>query len=530
MAGRLIAIGVAVTAGALLLAASGTPRSTKEGGTFRVGISGRVEIDPALAPGGLSGAACAGLMATPDQPLPAGLRLVPEIAADYPVISRNRRTYTFTIRSGFRFSTGKPVAAADFAASINRILNPALEADVPPELLEIVGARRVLAGKAKTASGVIVRRGKLIVRLLRPVPSFPNGMTFCVLPASLPFDPEGVRAPVPSAGPYFISEYVVNERVVLERNRYYGGSRPHHVSRFLVTLGEPNPAALVDQVDRGELDYAAVPNGAYAPRAVEFTREYGVNKGQFWVKPGTFLRMFVLNTSRPLFRNNPKLRQAVNFAVDRKALLRERGGPPGGQLTDQYLMPTTLGFRDERIYPLQKPDLRRAKALARGHLRDAKAVLYTSTVLAPVAQAQVVKDNLAKIGINVDVQAFPVAVLFEKLATPGEPFDIGWIGWGSGRDPASFLNGLFYGRTIGTPDNVNYSYFNSTVYNRLLDRASQLTGDARARAFGDLDVRLSRDAAPAIPYSYDNTLTLVSARTGCVIVNPYLDLAAVCLK
>ena len=43
-------------------------------------------------------------------------------------------------------------------------------------------------------------------------------------------------------------------------------------------------------------------------------------------------------------------------------------------------------------------------------------------------------------------------------------------------------------------------------------------------------MQISRDAAPAIPYAYDNALTLVSARTGCVIVNPYLDLAAVCLK
>ena len=46
--------------------------------------------------------------------------------------------------------------------------------------------------------------------------------------------------------------------------------------------------------------------------------------------------MFVLNTSGPLFRNNVKLRQAVNFAVDRKALTRELGALAGTP-TDQYL-------------------------------------------------------------------------------------------------------------------------------------------------------------------------------------------------
>jgi ABC-type transport system substrate-binding protein len=155
-------------------------------------------------------------------------------------------------------------------------------------------------------------------------------------------------------------------------------------------------------------------------------------------------------------------------------------------VTYQYLTPIKLGYRDERIYPLRGPDLATAKALARGRTRNGKAVLYVSTVPAPLAQAEIIRANLKQIGIEVEVKAFPTAtLLFEKLSTPGE---------------------------------------------RLLEEASRLTGDERYRAFGDLDVQISRDVAPAIPYSYDNTLTLVGARTGCVIVNPYLDLAAVCLK
>jgi peptide/nickel transport system substrate-binding protein len=517
----------------LLLAGSSTARGIKEGGTFRVGIAGLDSIDPALAgipAQQLLQATCAGLLNVPDKPLPAGLRLVPEIAAGFPAISRDGKTYTFTIGSDFRFSTGARVTARDFAATINRLLNPAFKDFAPGGLLEIVGARRVLEGKARAASGVIAGRNKLIVRLLKPNPAFQANMALCVLPASLPFDAEGVKAPVPGAGPYFISEYVLGERVVLKRNPYYKGGRPHHVNAFRVML-EGTPEEMLDRLDRGELDYAAVPNGSIAARASQLARKYGVDKGQFWAQPSGFVRMFVLNTSRPLFRKNPKLRQAVNFAVDRKALLRERGGRPGGRLTDQYLTPIKLGFRDERIYPLQGPDVKKAKQLAKGHTRNGKAVLYVSTVPAPLAQAEIIRANLLQIGIEVEVKAFPSGLLFEKLNTPGEPFDIGWVGWLDGtRDPGPFLKALFDGRAIGLPDNRNWSYFNSPKYNRLLDEASRLTGDARYRAFGDLDVQLSSDVAPAIPYSYDNTLTLVSARTGCVIVNPYLDLAAVCLK
>ena len=59
--------------------------------------------------------------------------------------------------------------------------------------------------------------------------------------------------------------------------------------------------------------------------AAELIKRYGVNKpgGQFFIEPGDVPALFVLNTSRPLFKNNPKLRQAVNFAVDRKELTRE---------------------------------------------------------------------------------------------------------------------------------------------------------------------------------------------------------------
>ena len=116
-----------------------------------------------------------------------------------------------------------------------------------------------------------------------------------------------------------------------------------------------------------------------------------------------------------------------------------------GTLTDQYLPPGLPGFRDERIYPLKGPNVKKAQQLAKGHTRSGKAVLYTFANTVGVAQAQIVKDNLRKIGIEVEVQAFPPGVLFQKLATPDEPFDIGFIGF-IGIDDGSWLNRFFDGR------------------------------------------------------------------------------------
>ena len=245
--------------------------------------------------------------------------------------------------------------------------------------------------------------------------------------------------------------------------------------------------------------------------------------------------MFHLNTSQPLFRKNPKLRQAVNYAVDRKALAREAGVLAGGVFveppTDQYLLPHFPGYRNTRIYPLKGPDLRTARKLAKGHTRGGKAVLYTSTSLGDVARAEILKRNLKAIGLELEVKQFPAGLILEKLATPGEPWDIGRVLWFVPPDPA-YLNSLFDGRTIGQPESINYSYFNSPKYNRLLDRASRLTGEERYRAYGELDVQLSRDAAPAIPVSATNFFTFVSPRVGCVVLNGFgnLALTAVCLK
>jgi ABC-type transport system substrate-binding protein len=120
--------------------------------------------------------------------------------------------------------------------------------------------------------------------------------------------------------------------------------------------------------------------------------------------------------------------------------------------------------------------------------------------------------------------------MFDKLARPGQPFDIAWVGLGSGwNDPQEYLAN-FDGRTIRHAEAVNWSYFDEPKYNRLLERAARLSGPRRYRAYGEVDVQLARDAAPAIAAMSPNTWAFVSARTGCVVMNPSLDLTAICLK
>ena len=505
----------------------------REGGTFRIAFpADRVEsIDPYLnnlpAMSFVSAATCGSLLIGRDEPLPKGLELTPELAVGLPRVTNHGKTYTFVVRKGFRFSTGARVTALDVAESVRRALR--LKGSYRAgDFMNVLGAQAYAEGQATRLRGLTVNGDRVTFRLTRPQPDFGAGAgLLCVLPAGSTLDPEGVHAPVASAGPYTIADYVAGRKIVLVRNRFYRGPRPHHVDRFDVTLVD-DQTGLVDAVERGTYDWAWVQHQVLLPHVPHLVTRYGMNQQRVFVRPGRGLCMLPLNASQPLFRNNPKLRRAVNYAVDRSALVHELGADLSVP-ADQYLQPHQRGFRDAHIYPF-RPDLRQAKALAEGNTRRGKAVFYTRDDPLGRAHGAIVKANLAKIGLQVEVRPFQLNVLSELLQKENEPFDIGWICWiGAGPD-ALMLHYLFDGRTLDQPEHLNYSHFDSPAVNRRLDEVSRLTGRAFDRAYGRLDIDLARDYAPAVAYSYEKELTFVSARTGCVITNPALDLAAVCLK
>jgi peptide/nickel transport system substrate-binding protein len=514
----LLVLGLGGAAAFLLVtsrpgASSSEPRS---GGVLRVSLrpADVDSLDPALAYGVswyLLDATCARLM-TSGPSHGSGPALVPEVAAGRPRVTNGGKTYVFTVRDDVRFSDGSPVRADAFARAIERTLAPDVESP--------------WAAYTRDFARTEARGNTLVLRLKRPVPEdeLLARMSFlCAVPPALPADPEGM-AVFPAAGPYYVADYVPNERVVLRRNPFYDGARPHRVDGFDVDLGASSPEEVLDRIERGEADWGWAPPPTYFAPGRRLAEKYGVNRSQFFVRPGPELRGFVLNSSRPLFRDNPRLRQAVNLAVDRSAFHRVSGGPLVGRLTDQYLPPTMAGFADARIYPLTRPDVRRARALARGHLRGGKALLYTVDAPQHLALAQSIRQDLAKIGLEVRIKGIPLPAYFGRLGAQG-PYDIGFMPWlPDYADPYGVLNILFDGQFIGS---TNWARFDSPEYNRLLRRAAGLSGPARLEAYGELDAHIARDAAPMIALAYLNEPVLVSKRVGCV--GEAFDLAALCL-
>src|SRR5262245_47089579 len=437
-----LAVGVSAVA---LHAGLASGSQTRQGGTFRISTasSSLQSIDPAILGG--SGGFGSFLTAVCEIPLglvpgsgPAGVRVVPQAAVAYPTVSRDRRTYTFTIRKGLRFASGAPLTARSYVAAINRALNPRMHPDDADAIAagtpwgEIEGASAMLKGRAETVSGVRAQGRELVVTIERADSLFPIAFAadpeiLCPVEPNLPIDREGIGAPFSGGGPYYIASWIPGQRVVFERNRFYAGIRPHRVDRFVFMLAGA-PQTTLRAIDVGDLDWTDTPPVS----SEELARRYGVNRSQFIVQPIPVVHYLTLNTSRALFRGNARLRRAVNFAIDRGAIMRAYGRYEGSA-TDQYVPSMVPGFRDAHIYPLRRPDLSKARALARGHTRGGKAIFYARDDPRGQAVAQIVKTDLARIGLAVEIKTYPSPVALDKIGTRGEPFDMANFGlpcWG----------------------------------------------------------------------------------------------------
>jgi ABC-type transport system substrate-binding protein len=526
-----------------LPAAGGFAGPAPKGGTLRISRPRDVDsVDPALAyvldSWMIGFATCARLYSYPDKPAPEGAVLIPEVATGFPRVSRDGKTQTIELRRAFRFHNGQPVTAANYVAAFNRDANPKMKSPATGYMHEIVGVDAVISGKAQTISGVrAVGPYTLELRTKRPVGDLAARLTmpfFCPIAVDMPIDPDGVDTPLGS-GPYYVASRVRNRQVVLERNRFYRGSRPAHVDMAVWTIR--GRAACRVGVEKDELDYCGglgVPTADYR----ELVARYGINKtgGQLFFNPFIGTDYFVFNHDRPAFRGlgQTPLKQAINWAIDRPALV-SASGYLLGKRTDQIL-PPALG-RDASIYPLggvNEQRLVKARALLRkASIRPTRLVLYVPSFDPDPAIAQVFQFNLKRLGIDVEIKYFPADAYFDKIGTRGEPFDVALLG---GTFDYADQNAFFLrlnGNTIQATQNLlNVGSFDRPEYTGEIERINRLSGQSRRTAWVELDLRMMHDDPPWAPYMNGARVDFISKSFGCFFFHPLflLDVAAACKK
>jgi ABC-type oligopeptide transport system substrate-binding subunit len=532
--------GVVVGAGLLAAAGLGGP-AQKRGGTLRISGGRDLDsVDPALGYNTSSWtiefATCAKLYNYPDRPAPAGAIVVPELARGFPAVSEHGKTQTIRLKRTFRFNTGKPVTAANFVAAFNRDANPKLQSPAVNYLHEIVGADAVINGQARTISGVRARgRYTLQIRTTQPLRDLAARLTmpfFCPIAVNTPL--EEIDNPLGS-GPYYIASRVRNRKTVLKRNPFYRGTRAANVDQIVYTINGDEACRVA--VEQNAMDWCfTIPPPDYPALAAR----YGINRkgGRFFVHATLGFDYLAFNHDRPAFKGPGQipLKQAINWAIDRHALVRAAGSL-GGKRTDQIL-PPAMG-RNASIYPLGGVNAR-SLAKARALLKKAKLkpktlVLYTDNFAYGPSWAQIFQLNLRRLGIEVEIKVFPRATYFRLTGTRGAPFDVavggGWIV--DYADAVSIFGPMLDGHNLTESGNTNFAYFDRAKYNRKIERIARLGGKPRRKAWADLDVEMMRDDPPWAPVMDLTAKDFISKTFGCYVFQPVIgtpDLAAACKK
>ncbi len=492
------------------------------------------DTDPAHAGGPTSVqylyATCANLLDYPDSAGRDGTQLRPEIAAAMPTVSNGGRTYTFRIRRGFRFSppSNEPVTAETFRHTIERTLAPS-QGHGWPFGAEILGAAAYGAGKARHISGIVVHGNVLSITLVRPAGDFLKRISmpnFCPAPIHGPL--QRSNGAIPSAGPYYVAASS-SEQIVLLRNPNYRGSRPRRSARIVYTSYRPTPQA-VALTDRGAIDYLPpdfdnysllTPGGLLDQRYGPGSANARAGRQRYFREPMPYVDDLVFNTRRPLFRQG-RLRRAVNYALDRRALAKAFYDDPN----DQILPPGVPGRRARPLYPLS-PDLATARRLA-GRARR-HAVLYACPPQ-PRIEA-LVRANLASIGMAVSVDESTGCLQGEDPARDRADLILGSLGLGpADLDPAAFFDMAIGGAyNFPTPGPGPWT---SPAFRVRLERARALRGYGRIAAYARLQQELLR-ASPLAVYGSFVDPGYFSPRVGCKVFQAayrVVDLGLLCVR
>ena len=354
---------------------------------------------------------------------------------------------------------------------------------------------------------------------------------FCPVPSSIPVhSKQYLTVPPASAGPYYVSS-VQGDRTVLLRNPNYDGDRPRRPERIVLTNDIPTQKA-VTLANAGAVDLLPwdfdntstllQPGGLLDRRAGAASAAARSHRQRFFLYNAPLVDYIVLNADRPLFRN-ARLRRAVNYALDRRALARSFGDAPD----DQIVPPAVPGFAPGRSYPISGADLHAARRLAGERSRHARLYFCGNPGERPVAS--IVSSDLRRVGISVTIdQASSCPDHYDARSRRADLILVSGL-QNEERDPQPFLGQVLarggrFGSALGP------GLWTSNGFRDELERARAIRGGARAAAYRRLVDELMR-AAPFAVYGSWAWSEYFSPKVGCKVFQGeygFVDLGTLC--
>ncbi len=511
-----------------------------------------------------------------------GAELRPDLASAMPEVSADGLTWTFSLKPGIAYAPpldDVTVTAPDFIRALERgACGECSTGGYSFYYDAIDGFREFAEGEADSIAGLEAPDDStLIVRTSQPTGDLPFRMA---MPAAapippLPGDPDaefGVATGhdnnygrfLIGTGPYVfegtdqldftlppeeqepVSGYDVGRSIVLVRNPSYDPEtddlREAYVDRIEIEIGgDSNDLAL--KVDAGELDmvFDGVPPASQI-------RQYASDpelQDQIHSDPSDGVRYIEMNLASPPF-DDPNVRTALNYAIDKAGLRQLRGGSLFGEIAGHIMVDSLQDNLLKDYDPYATPD-------GHGDLTAAKQAMAASTydtdgdgvcddpscdgVLTIVDEADpypkqtaLLQQNLEPLGITLDVRAFERTTMYAKCEDPNSLWALcPSVSWGKDYpDGYTFGPPLFSRDAIGpeaccndpmvgaTPDILRGRGYDPTIpvpsAEEQIDACKPLAGDERYGCWAELDRYLMEEVVPWVPYLFDNNVVVTSNR------------------
>src|SRR4051794_24859908 len=390
-----------------------------------------------------------------------GGKVIPALAQDFPTVTNGGKTYEVTLRQGLKYSDGSAVKASDFRYTIQR----AIKAPWGGKSFftgYIKGALPFDTGKAKTISGIKAddASGKITIELTQPYGAFLNVLAF---PAA-GFVPTGTKTsnlsndPPPGVGPYQLKNVVPNRSFSLVRTPGWTDTTVPGVPAGKMDINvkiATNTQTEAEQVLNNSADVFDWGDQLPPSLAPQVTAQAESR----YAKQNTISTFyFFLNTQTKPF-NNLKARQAVNYALDRRAMARLNGG--NFQPTCWFLPQGLVGHPTGACPygdPNKPPDMAKAKQLLQESGMAGEPVTVWGETRSPRKEfVNYYTDVLNQLGFKAKSKIIADAQYFPTIGNLKLQPQTGFADWNQDFPNPSDFYLLMDKNTIQPTNNQNFS-------------------------------------------------------------------------
>jgi peptide/nickel transport system substrate-binding protein len=330
-------------------------------------------------------------------------------------------TWTFSLRQGVNFTNGEPLTSKDVKFTFDRLRDPELGTATVGLLSNITDIT------TPDDATVVFTLNTVNPDFLADVADYHSVILW-----------NGIEDPKTEAigtGAFIVESYLPEDRMVFKRNPNFwrkdadGNQLPYLDGMEFIFMAEPS--AQVEALRGGQVDYLL-----YLPTEFVPTLEQDPNV-VVYKKPSNTHFVVHMRSDREPFED-VRVRQAFKLAVDRKAILDAAFEGLGVTGRD-----TPFGPAYSEIYldvPELMPDIAKAKQLLTdAGYADGMEIALVAQQISPVpAMATILKEQLAQIGVNVEIQLMPSDVYYGADNVWLEA-DFAITDWGARAVPQTYL-------------------------------------------------------------------------------------------